>query len=253
MLKLVSYLILFISTTYPAFAGDACPVTLKVYNAQSPSWLDYNTLLDRLPNLKTWIGVRYETTDQGMVVLWVDPNGPAEAAGIEVGMTISHLNGQLVTSEDHISTQFRGLANNDALTVQTTGGNVYRLIVGRRDPIAFAFSDRLKEIDDCVEVTYFNNQSERLVDIQQGIFNSQNGFNCTNAHIRLQGLFEGEGDVGGEVFFVRGSSRSILTMPYWGTICIMNDNLASSETLKRFDRLKDSIKYGYIAWRHANP
>ena len=253
MLKLISYLILFISTTCPAFAGDACPVTLKVYNVQSPSWLDYNTLLDRLPNLRTWIGVRYKTTDQGMVVRWVDPNGPAEAAGIEVGMTISHLNGQLVTSDEVVSTQFRGLANNDTLAVQTTGGDVYKLTVGRRDPIAFAFSDRLKKIDDCVEVTYFNNQSERLVDIQQGIFDSQNSFNCTNAHIRLQELYKGEGYVGGEVFFVRGSRRSILTMPYWGTVCIMNDYLGSSETLKRFDWLRNSIKYGYVAWSHANP
>ena len=253
MLKLISYLVLLISTTYPAFAGSACPVSLKVYNVQSPNWLDYNSLMDKISTHRTWIGVRWNYTDQGMMVRWVDPNSPAAVAGIEVGMTISHLNGQPAITKKDVSKQFEGIAYRDILTAQTTAGDTYKLTTQRRDPIASAFSERLRKIDDCVDVSYFNDQSNRLSDIQQGIFDNQNSFNCTNAHIRLQRLYEDEGHVGGEAFFVRGSRRSILTMPYWGTICIMNDDLDSSETLKRFDQLRDSIEYGYVAWRHANP
>lgn len=253
MLKLVSCLAILALTTGSAFAGDACPVPLKVYNVQSPNWLNYNSLMDKLPTYKTWIGVRYKTTDQGMVVRWVDPNSPAAAAGIEVGMTISHLNGQPVTTEEGVAKQFEGIAYSDVLAAQTTAGNTYKLIVERRDPIASAFSDQLKKIDDCVDVTYLNNQSKRLADIQQGIFDNQNRFNCTNAHIRLQELYESEGYVGGEVFFVRGSRRSILTMPYWGTVCITNEDLGSSETIEKFEFLADAIRYGYVTWSLEHP
>jgi hypothetical protein len=252
-MKLVSCLAILALITSPALAGDACPVPLKVYNVQSPNWLDYNILMDKISTHRTWIGVRWNFTDQGMMVRWVDPNSPAAVAGIDVGMTISHLNGQPVITEEGVSKQFEGLAYRDILTAQTTAGDSYKLTMQRRDPIASTFSERLRKIDDCVDVSYFNDQSNRLSDIQQGIFDNQNSFNCTNAHIRLQRLYEDEGYVGGEVFFVRGSRRSIITMPYWGTVCIMNDDLDSAETIEKLDFLVEAIQRGYVQWTLENP
>ncbi len=63
-------------------------------NAKCPA-ADAQACLDRMTAMrgKAWAGLVYERADGGMRVKTVDPGGPAEKAGIQVGDLMLTMNG----------------------------------------------------------------------------------------------------------------------------------------------------------------
>ena len=76
------------------------------------------------------LGLEVQTTDQGVVVRWVAPGGPAHAAGLRPGDLILKVGAADVDNEDGFRSALRGEAVDDGirLLVQRGAGRLFLIL-----------------------------------------------------------------------------------------------------------------------------
>jgi len=233
-----------------AHAGDPCPITVKISDLGSPDWLDNLALINVLDSRQTWVGVSYNRNDEGLLLNRIHQGSPAERAGLLSGDMVVAVG--LRTASD--SDMFGGLDIGQRVKVSVIrDGELLNmpLTIGGADPVPLAILHQLEDAD-CRD-SEFSAPNEALEQaVMAGVFAASRGFRCEDAHVALQPLMEQyQSDT---VYFVRGSRRLLLTMPYYGTTCVSagsldGDNLNDAEIRAVIER----VIRNYVIERHENP
>lgn len=233
-----------------AQAGDPCPIKVGINDLGSPDWLDNSALLNALDSRQSWVGISYEYLDQRLLLAEIYEGSPAERAGLLQGDILTHI-GALSASD---SAAFSQLNIGETVVFSIVRADrviMLPLTVGGVDPVPLAI------------VQYLNNADCRTPDIAQSdveanqavmarLFTESRGFRCEDAHKALEPLMEQyQSDT---VYFVRGSRRLLLTMPYYGTTCISTTSL-DGENLNdvAIGALIEHVISNYVRERHDNP
>ena len=83
-----------------------------------------------------WLGVALssEGVIGGIEIVRIFPTSPAEAAGIEVGNVVTHLNGVAVTTTTEFVATVGSMPASDTAALTLQGGTVVNVILGERPP-----------------------------------------------------------------------------------------------------------------------
>jgi len=233
-----------------AQAGDPCPIEVKISDLGSPDWLDNLALINALESRQIWIGISFKTTDDGLRLTRVYEGSPAESAGLLEGDMISDIGGHPVTEDE----TFERLNIGEAVVfaVERDRQRFDALVtIGGADPVLLAIVQQLHSTD-CRAPELAPPSAEMQQAVKARLFTQSRGFRCEDAHVALQPLMEQhQSDT---VYFVRGSRRLLLTMPYYGTTCVSvgaldGDNMNDIEISAVIER----VIRNYVRERHENP
>lgn len=85
--------------------------------------------VDMITGTYLGIGISYKLSDEGMQILSVEDDGPADTAGIEAGDTITHINGKKYAeyTDNELDAMFSKENNELKLTIQRPDGNEYEI------------------------------------------------------------------------------------------------------------------------------
>jgi hypothetical protein len=240
----------FLSLGSSAHAGDPCPIPVNIADLGSPDWRDNLALINALESRQIWVGISFETTDEGLSLTHVFEGSPAKGAGLLEGDLITAIGGLSALDAE----AFSSLNIGETVWV-TISRNAQKLTlpltVGGADPVPLAIIQQLQRADCRASVLAPPNTGLQLA-IMARLFTQSRGFRCEDAHVALQPLMEqNQSDT---VYFVRGSRRLLLTMPYYGTICVSvaaldGENLNDVEISAVIERVISN----YVRERHANP
>lgn len=237
-----------------AKAGDPCPIRVNLIDLGSPDWLDNDALLDALTSQRTWIGIRHADPPEEFILRHIYRNSPAERAGLQQDDIVSTINGLPVKTERQKDAVFDSIEVGTMLefSIERNGERqTIDLEVGHADPVVLRALNALKRQDCRNGRLTFPTSAERE-HLLPKLFTDNRGFRCEDAHLELRSL--GERYEIDQVYFVRGSRRILITMPYWGTTCVQasaldGNNLTDQAVLGVLDRVIGD----YIDDRHANP
>ena len=241
---------IFLAIGSMAQAGDPCPIPVNIADLGSPEWLDNAALINDLQSRQIWIGISFDTLDEGLELTRVFEGSPAEAAGLLRGDIVTMIGSRRVSDEAVFSSLNIGervkvslLRDDQPLTVLLTVGGV--------DPVPLAIVRTLQDTD-CRGSALTPPSAEMRDAVMERLFTQSRGFRCEDAHIVLEPLVEKfRSDT---VYYVRGHRRLLLTMPYWGTTCIAVDALdgAHLNDVEISDVIERVIR-DYVRDRHENP
>lgn len=233
-----------------AQAGDPCPITVKISDLGAPDWLDRLALINALEARQIWIGISYKTTDDGLRLTRVYEGSPAESAGLREGDIVSDIGGRPAIEGE----TFERLNIGEAVVfaVERDRQRFDALVtIGGADPVPLAIVQQLHSAD-CRASELAPPSAEMQQAVMARLFTESRGFRCDDAHVALQPLMEQyQSDT---VYFVRGSRRLLLTMPYYGTTCVSvgaldGGNLNDVEISAVIERVISN----YVRERHQNP
>ncbi len=233
-----------------AQAGDPCPIPVNIADLGSPDWLDNAALINDLQSRQIWIGISFDTLDEGLELTRVFEGSPAEAAGLLRGDIITMVGARRFSDEAVLSGLNIGetvkvslLRDDQPLTVLLTVGGV--------DPVPLGMVQALQD-SDCRDPALTPPSAVTREAIMARVFTQSRGFRCEDAHVALEPLMEQyQSDT---VYIVRGHRRLLLTMPYYGTACVPvgaldGDNLNNAELSAVIER----VIRAYVRERHENP
>ena len=210
----------------PAHAGDPCPITLNISDLGSPDWLDNLALINALESRQIWVGISFNSTAEGLALTRVYKGSPAENAGLIAGDVVMSIAGRNALDDE----AFARLNIGETVAVSILrGGEAHTvpLTVRGVDPVPLAIVQHLHEAD-CRAPALAPPTAEMRDAVMAQLFTESRAFRCEDAHLALESL--GERFESTTVYFVRGSRRILLTMPYFGTTCISTTAL-DGETL----------------------
>lgn len=237
-----------------AHAGDPCPIPVTVHDLGVPEWLDRNALLNGLQSRQTWLGMQYSDVELGIHLTHVHHASPAAEAGLLPDDTVLSINGVSTMDVADRRALFDAMKLGDTLSfvlLRDENSMALEVTVGGIDPVPFQITQAL-EGEDCRNANLRTPPESERRAIMEKLFTANRGFRCDDAHVALQSMFE-KYEVQ-DVYFVRGSRRVLLTMPYWGTTCVSvpsldGDNLTQSDALEVINKvIKD-----YVQDRHDYP
>lgn len=242
--------LVFLSVSGTAHAGDPCPITVKISDLGSPDWLNSSVLLNALESRQTWIGIGYESLDDGLLLTRIYAGSPAAEAGLIEGDIVSDIDGRPATENE----TFERLNIGEAVvfSIERDRQRSDALVtIGGVDPVPLAIVQQLSKTD-CRISDLAQADVEMRQAVMARLFTENRGFRCDDAHKMLEPLMEQyESDT---VYFVRGSWRLLLTMPYYGTTCVSVDaldgeNLNDAEVGAVIER----VISGFVRQRFENP
>lgn len=251
MQKLIILIAAFsISAGNIARAGDPCPIEVNISDLGSPEWLDNLALINALKSKQTWLGLSFSTTPEGLHLTRVFEGSPAKSAGLMVGDEIVAIGG-VSALEDAI---FERLNIGETVEIDLLrGGKALRLplIVGGQDPVPLAMVHHLQTVD-CRAPNLAPPSPEMRQAVMARLFTKNRRFRCDDAHVALEPLMEQyQSDT---VFFVRGSRRLLITMPYYGTTCVAATSLDGENlTGAALDATIERVIGAYVQHRHDFP
>jgi len=233
-----------------AHAGDPCPIDVKISDLGSPDWLDNLALINALESRQIWIGISYNATEDGLDLTRVYEGSPAESAGLMEGDVITALDGHSALEYE----VFERLNIGETVGVTIERGDQrlkLALAIGGADPVPLSMV-RLLESTDCRMSELAPPDAVMRQAVMPLLFNANRGFRCEDAHIALEPLMEQyQSDT---VFFVRGHRRLLLTMPYYGTVCISAANLDGDNLNdEALGAVINRVIRDYVRERHENP
>ncbi|WP_341365858.1 PDZ domain-containing protein [Yoonia sp. BS5-3] len=250
MKHLLTILFLGLTPTVAA-AGDPCPIPITIRDLGTPAWLDRDEVLGQLQTQMAWIGIRHYDVEDGIVLSNVHPASPAAQAGLKEGDVIIALNDIPTIDVAAREALFDAARPGDRLIFTRLEQPNATLTVGHTDPVTLGIT-RALERRDCRAPRYERVTAEDAADILPMLFHANRSFRCEDAHLALQEL--GERFEITDIYFVRGSRRVLITMPYWGTTCISNDALdGENYTAAQLLAAADSVSAAYIQDRFDNP
>lgn len=233
------------------WAGDPCPIRVNIVDIGAPEWLDRDELLSQLDARQPWIGIDYRDTPQGIVLSRVDSQSPAATAGLAENDLVTAINGVATIDIAARETLLDTIVVGDTLTFARLGKTPVTFTIGRTDPVALGLSHALSEQECRVSNFRVAEPQERVI-LLPLMFNPNRSFRCDDAHLALRAL--GERSEIDEVYVVRGSRRLLLSMPYWGSTCVIGARLdgdgLTDEAL--IDAVRPVID-GFVQDRHNNP
>ncbi len=233
-----------------AHAGDPCPIAVNISDLGSPDWLDNTALINALQSRQTWIGISYASSEEGLILNRIHQGSPAEQAGLLVGDLVLAVGARKAADGD----MFDGLDIGQDVTVRVRRDGQLkdvRLTIGGVDPVPLAIVQQLQN-EDCRDPEFAVPNEALEQAIMAVVFTQSRGFRCEDAHVALQPLMEQyQSDT---VYFVRGSRRLLLTMPYYGTTCVSvgaldGYNLNDAE----ISAVISHVIRNYVRERHDNP
>ncbi len=210
----------FIAAPHLAMAQAACPVPVTINDVGVPSWLDADSVLSNLQSKRAWIDVEYRDASGGMLIGYVEPNSPAQQAGLTPGAVITQINGVDTKDIAARDEMLASVQNGDSLRMHVRiSGSRHLMNVPARavDPVPSIMASML-ETQDCVETSIFSISGVRARDLQEQMFTEDRKLNCSEAHVTLASI--GSPDDIDDVYVVRDSSTILITMPHWGTACV---------------------------------
>ena len=233
-----------------AQAGDPCPIDVKISDLGAPDWLDRLALINALESRQTWIGISYKTADDGLRLTRVFEGSPAESAGLLEGDIISDIDGH--PAVDRQTFELLNIGEAVVFSVERDRQRFDALVtIGGADPVPLAIVQQLHSAD-CRAPELAPPSEEMQQAVMARLFTESRGFRCEDAHVALQPLMEQyQSDT---VYFVRGSRRLLLTMPYYGTTCVSvasldGDNLNDAE----ISAVIEGVIRNYVRERFENP
>jgi len=233
-----------------AQAGDPCPIHVSINDLGSPDWLDNLALINALESRQTWIGISSIPKDDGLLLTRVYAGSPAAEAGLLVGDIVSDIDGRPVTE----NSTFERLNIGEAVvfSIERAGQRSDALLtIGGVDPVPLAILHQLQN-EDCRDPEFAAPDEALGQSVMAAVFTDSRGFRCEDAHVALQSLMEQyQSDT---VYFVRGSRRLLLTMPYYGTTCVSVGAL-DGDNLNRIEisAVVERVIRNYVIERHKNP
>ncbi len=234
-----------------AHAGDPCPISVNIRDLGAPDWLDRDALLDQLQLQRSWIGITYAHRDDGIELTFIHPDSAAAIAGLKVGDRVSMINETPMTDDDRRNAMFDALGPGDTINFTRVDQPPVSATVGYTDPVPIGLANTFEE-EDCRDATLRMVPATEREAILPLLFNENRGFRCEDAHVALQSL--GERYEINEVYFVRGSRRILLTMPYWGTACVDVDALdGENYTASQLRATVYDVINDYVQDRFENP
>ncbi|MEJ6401704.1 PDZ domain-containing protein [Yoonia sp. 2307UL14-13] len=205
-----------------ASAGDPCPIEVEIQDLGVPEWLDRDALLDNLTSQSPWIGIRYSYGAFGITLTDVTPLSPAKSAGLEVGDLVMEIDGVAMSDQATINALFDAKEIGEDMVFTRENRSPATVRIGRTDPIPLGLVRALGNVDCRVSKLSHPTEAEKTA-ILPMLFNENRGFRCDDAHIALQALHERNYQT--RVYFVRGSRRILISMPYWGSTCVASTTL----------------------------
>ncbi len=242
--------VIFLSLGNIAHAGDPCPITVKISDLGSPDWLDNLALINALESRQTWVGISYSSSDRGLLLNRIHEGSPAEQAGLLEGDLVVAIGARTISDD----LMFGGLDIGQRVNVSVLRAGELQdipLTIGGADPVPLAILHQLED-EDCRDSEFATPNEALEQAVMEAVFNQNRGFRCEDAHIALQPLMEPyESDT---VYYVRGSRRLLLTMPYYGTTCVSvgsldGDHLNDTENGAVIER----VIRNYVRERFENP
>lgn len=241
---------LFLALSAPAYAGDACPVGVTIVDLGVPAWLDRDEILSGLTSARTRMGIRYEFGADGSTVTSVFPDGPAEAAGLQVGDLIRTIGGIAVGPEGTIHAVADDAEPGDTVELQITreGRDLKpNLTFGGTDPVPRALANAGSKGECRYSDARIATDAERS-QITPQLTDANRAFRCDDAHVDLIGA-----DSGDLVYFLRGSRRVLITFPDWGTVCVSSQALDGASLASGAEDVLVPLIADYAEDRFANP
>lgn len=205
-----------------AHAGDPCPVPIKIHDLGVPSWLDRDALLAELQTQKPWIGIRHRDIETGLELTYIHPNSAAAAAGLQQGDVVTAVDDVLATEITAREALLDAKQPGNVITFARLNQPSVTLTVSNTDPVPIGMDIAFRREDCRTSQLAGPGDGDREM-IMSMLFDENRRFRCYDAHIALQSL--GELYEITDVYFVRGSRRILITMPYWGTTCINSSQL----------------------------
>ncbi|NOR63069.1 MAG: PDZ domain-containing protein [Rhodobacteraceae bacterium] len=233
-----------------AQAGDPCPIHVSINDLGSPDWLDNSALLNALESRQIWIGISYENLDDGILLTRVYAGSPAAEAGLLEGDIVSDIEGRPTTESE----TFERLNIGEAVvfSIDRDGQRLDALVtIGGADPVPLAIVQQLGKTE-CRTADIAQADAEMDRAVMARLFTESRAFRCDDAHKVLEPLMEPfQSDT---VYFVRGSRRLLLTMPYYGTACISTLSL-DGENLNdsAVSEVIEQVISDYVRERFENP
>ena len=233
-----------------AHAGDPCPISVKIRDLGSPDWLDNLALINALQSRQTWVGISYSFKEEGLLLNRIHEGSPAQEAGLHEGDMLVAVGSRTVEE----GPMFSGLDIGQQVSVSIIRDEQpmdVLLTVGGVDPVPLAILHQLQD-EDCRDPEFALPNEALEQAVMAAVFTQSRGFRCEDAHVALQPLMEKyQSDT---VYYVRGSRRLLLTMPYYGTTCVAvgaldGDNLNNVEISAVIER----VIRNYVRERFENP
>ncbi|MBF9023280.1 PDZ domain-containing protein [Rhodobacterales bacterium FZCC0069] len=240
---------------FSVHAGDPCPIPIVVHDLGVPDWLDRDALLDGLQSQRTWVGISYNYTPDGLALTAVHPDSPAQRAGLQVGDVIRSINALATGSEMQDRAAFDSLRSGETVLVEVMRTDqetaTLPLTVGYTDPVPLGMVNALRR-QECRTARLIIEPAAEQQALLADLFTASRGFRCDDAHIALAertARYEVQ-----DVYVLRGSRRILITMPHWGTHCLAStaldgDNLTDAALLLALD----PVIGAYVQDRHDNP
>jgi len=251
-------LLVCLTVSPPALAGDPCPISFVFFDLKAPPWLDHAQLLDALESKDSWVGISFVSGKDGVRVRRVSNDSPAARAGLLVKDVITAAGGKTVRSHDVLADLFRKAAPGTRMKLDVLRAGTKRslnLTMGAQDPVVGALIDHASK-QECARVRRANLTAEQVTSIQKALFSKARRFRCKDAHRALRGLKYGGRDTleGGDLVVVRGSKRLLVTNQGWRTTCLKTADFDGARlTDKAIARLFRKVTGAFVADRHANP
>ncbi len=230
-----------------AWAGDPCPIEVR-FHAYSPPWRDVPADLAALKTQVQRLGLAFR--DDGTVDLIV-PGGPASLLDVQVNDRIVAVDGQAVADGAAVLAAMDRSQGEVVLSVQRHGAEQPLSVTLRRapvDPVLDGLINVARRAECGQAMAPALSEAQRSA-IATGAFDAQQGFRCQDAHTALAGAFSS-----GDLLFVRGGRRLLITMPGWNTHCV---DVASYDgdglQPEALERLFRRVTAAYTKDRHDNP
>ena len=240
-----------------AIAGDPCPISVEVFDLGSPQWIDRDFTLRKLQSKEILIGVTWIAQVEGVEVVHIHSGTPAENSELRVNDVVIGANELTFTSAEEFGLFLDGVAPGETidLVVMRNGEEAdVMLTAGQTEPLTRPLLSAINN-QECRSAQRANEaltETERA-NILELLFEENHAFRCKDAHVALEALGPKE-DVQSNLYFVRGSRRVMIMMPYGQTVCIAAEKLDGQNlTEQSILKIIEPVMAGYVDDRFANP
>lgn len=240
-----------------ATAGDPCPIEFNFHDVGAPDWLDRDQLLSALTSKASWAGISFASSSSGIRIRAVSAASPSAAAGLQQGDLVVKWDGRAITEHTVAAELLRKATPGTAFRLDVTRGDealVLTLTLGAQDPAAGALIDFAAK-QECTQVRNPSVTEAQAQAIRGRLFSDNRRFRCDDAHRQLKDFDYGGGVLGdGDIVFVRGSRRLLVSNPGWATHCISASSVDGTKLNDAsIGALFRRVSRSYIQDRHANP
>lgn len=236
-------------------AGDPCPIDIDIYEAKL-SWRDNSADISKLKSKYLWLGIGYQETENGTIVLTPHKESPAILAGIKNGDSLLAINKnklRFYTKEEVSNILDKALNTptiNPIIFEVLREGKIKTINIkpAYKDPLLMGIYKNPSE-ENCLNPRIVDITSKQKKILEEVIIDKKKGFRCLDAHKNSKLIKEFETD---SLIMARGEKRVIFVMPTWQTVCVDSDKYDGASN-EEFKKLLDLVTDKYTTNRFRYP